>query len=118
MKNLVLLVMLVAGLSLGCKSTPKRIAFTSLESVAFAVDIAMTEAGNMYKAGQVTEKQKEDLLNHYRRYQLSALTALEAVSYDKDQSAPLQVASLAQAILDLLANWKQPAPTIGTPPQP
>jgi len=83
----------------GCNSTPKRIAYNSLASTAKAVDLAMSTAGDLYKAGEITEADKADILAKYALYQTAASEAVVLLEFDYTAITPAKVAELAASII-------------------
>jgi len=71
-----------------CAPAPAWVqAYKTLDGVAITVDTSMKVAGDLYRAGKITDVQKEQILNAYDVYQRAARTAYGAVKAWNDGKA-------------------------------
>jgi hypothetical protein len=99
MKQLLPLIAILA-LVAACQSTPKRIAYNTLASTATAVDTAMQVAGDLYKAGEITEADKADVLLKYDKYQTAMNQAIMLLEFNYQAITPGTVAGLAATLIE------------------
>ena len=98
-------------LSAGCASAPPdRVALRSLQVTAKTVDTAMSVAGDLYKNGQITADQRDEILKGYSRYQslmTVAVLSLDAVKNQADiPRFTEKVNQAAKELLDLISSFQ------------
>lgn len=68
-----------------CAPAPPWVqAYKTLDATAVSVDTAMKVAGDLYRAGKITDAQKAQILTAYDTYQRAAKTAYGAVKAGHD----------------------------------
>lgn len=108
------------SLTAGCSSAPPdRVALRSLQVTAKTVDTSMAIAGDLYKNGFITDKQKDDILAAYNRYQgfmTIAVLSLDAVKNQADIPRFTEtVNKAAKELIDLINSFQKPKPTVYLP---
>ena len=93
MKRLALL--LTAALCLvGCAGvTPQQLCYTASAATVHSVDLGMTVAGDLYRAGKLSDAQKAKIVAVYDVYQpvaVGVVTACKAVSTQADAEAQVK----------------------------
>ena len=108
----------ILGLALaffGCASTPPdRAALNTLQTVKASAESAMTVAGNLYQAGQITDAQKAQAIGLYQKIELSSKTAAAALrlvtTTGQADAVILEVQQLLAQLQKLVATFA-PGPT-------
>lgn len=88
MKRLLSTILAVLLWSAACAPAPPWVqSYKVLDTTATSVDTAMKVAGDLYRAGKITEAQKVQILTAYDTYQRAARTAYGAVKAWNDAKA-------------------------------
>ncbi len=95
--------LLIIGLA-GCASTPAGKTYDALYAAAAIFDGAMTYAGDQYRAGKISEDQKEEIITYAEKYQLAWNTAQAALLTYKQAARASPDASPQQRALDIAMN--------------
>ena len=106
--------LMVVVLALGAATCPpqplERQVYNAVNATAVTVDAAMSAAGDLHRAGKITDPQKAQILAVYVRYQAAARVAVAgAKTYQSraDVDAVLaQLAGVVSEIVNLIATFK------------
>jgi hypothetical protein len=102
---LVLLLIGIAGP--GCKSTPRRITYTTLSSVAVAVDTARAVYVDTYRAGKVNAETHTRVLKMDLAYTEAMHSAIRAAQYEWSAPVSDDLIRLARELIETIQTVKE-----------